>query len=231
MLDLRRFEVLSFDCYGTLIDWETGILNALRPILASHDLFPGDDEVLGFYAEAESDLESGEYLRYREILRRAMSQVVRRLGVAPAEAEIEYLADSLKSWPPFPDTLEALPLLKKRFKLAMISNTDDDLLAGTSKRLGIEFDWAVTAEQARSYKPRPRIFEHALRRIGVPKEKILHVAQSLYHDVAPAKSFGWATVWVDRRQGKEGSGATPEAHADPDLTVPDLRALLALTSP
>ncbi len=231
MLDFGRFEVMSFDCYGTLIDWESGILDALRSILATHDLFASDDELLSFYAEAESRAEAGPFVPYRDVLRSAMVQVLRRQGVEASAAEADYLVRSLKDWPAFPDTVEALRTLKKRFRLAVISNTDDELFALTAKHLGVDFDWVVTAEQARAYKPDPRAFTFALGQIGLPKERILHVAQSLYHDIEPAKNLGLSAVWLNRRQGQAGSGATPPAQAAADLEVPDLRTLAALTSP
>jgi 2-haloacid dehalogenase len=228
-LDPGRFDVISFDCYGTLVDWESGIVGALRPILASHDLFPGDDELLASYAEAESSIQKGPYLRYREVLRLAMQQVTERLGIKPAPEELDYLAGSLAKWPVFPDTVEALKALKTRFKLAIISNTDDDLFSATARSLEVPFDWVVTAERARAYKPSEKIFGLALETMGVPKERLLHAAQSLYHDVAPAKKLGIATVWVDRRGGAPG-GATPPSQARADAEVPDLRSLAAITS-
>jgi 2-haloacid dehalogenase len=135
------------------------------------------------------------------------------------------LADSLGHWEPFPDTVEALRALKSRYKLAIISNVDDGLFALTACRLGVEFDWIITAEQVGTYKPSRRNFEVALERMGVPREKLLHAAESLFHDVVPAKELGLSTVWVHRRSGKEGFGATPPADAEPDFVVPDLETL------
>ena len=118
--------------------------------------------------------------------------------------------------------------LATRFGLGVITNCDDDLFAQSNRRLGVTFDWIVTAQQARGYKPRIANFEYAFARIAVPRERILHVAQSLFHDHVPAKALGMTTVWVDRRAGKPGSGATPPATATPDLIVPDLRTLADL---
>lgn len=230
MIDYRKFEVISFDCYGTLIDWETGILDALRSILATHDLFPPDDTLLSHYAEAESAAESGGYLRYREVLRRAMGSVLSRLGVGSSEEEVDLLARSIKDWAPFPDTVAALRTLEGRYRLAVISNVDDDIFAVTARRLQTEFDWVVTAEEARCYKPDPRIFALASAKIGVPKDKHLHAAQSLYHDVAPAKALGLTTVWVNRRRDRAGPGATPPSQAVPHAEVPDLLTLADLVS-
>jgi 2-haloacid dehalogenase len=124
-----------------------------------------------------------------------------------------------------------LRFLKSRFRLGIVSNVDDDLFAATAGRLEVEFDWVVTAGQVGAYKPSKRVFETALERIGLPKASILHVAQSLYHDIGPAREMGLATVWIDRREGRNGFGATPEGHAEADLTFPDLRSMVAAIDP
>ncbi len=229
MLDFRRFSVLTFDCYGTLIDWETGILAALNPVLAAHDRRNlSDREILELFAELEARAESGPYKRYREVLEEVVRAMGERLRFRPTNREVCSLPESLKDWPPFSDTVAALRALKARYKLAVISNTDDDLFAATALRLEVPFDQVITAQQARSYKPALDNFKLARERIGEPGKKILHVAQSLYHDIAPAKSLGLATVWVNRRAGKQGSGATMPASAKPDLEVPDLKTLAEL---
>jgi 2-haloacid dehalogenase len=185
-IDYGRFDALTFDCYGTLIDWETGILAGLRASLAGLRRPPSDDELLERYAGAEAALEAGPYLRYREILARGLAEVCRAYGVEPTDAAAE------------------------------------DLFAGSNRRLGIEFDWIVTAESVGSYKPNPRNFTIALERIGVPGERVLHVAQSLFHDHVPAGRLGLSSVWIDRRHGQAGSGATPPADARPGATFPDM---------
>ena len=135
------------------------------------------------------------------------------------------LADTIGQWPPFPDSVRALQRLKQRYKLAVISNVDDDLFAATSRLLGDPFDAVITAQQAQSYKPSPNNFRLALDRIGEPAGKILHCAQSLYHDVVPARALGFSTVWVDRRAGQHGPGATPGANTQPDLRVESMEEL------
>jgi 2-haloacid dehalogenase len=224
-LDFGRFEVLTFDCYGTLIDWESGLLAALGPILASHGVEAGDDELLEAYGRHEYRIESRPYRRYREVLAEALSGVGADFGFQPDAAELERFADSVGDWPPFPDSTDALRRLKERFALAVLTNCDDDLFAGSQRRLDIEFDWVITAEQAGSYKPSHRNFELAFSTIDAPRERILHVAQSLFHDHVPAKELGMTTVWIDRRRDKPGSGATPPAEETPDLALPDLRSL------
>ena len=227
-VDLAAFDVLSFDCYGTLIDWEAGLLAALRPVLDAHGVSATDDELLETYARHEAELEAGEYLRYRELLGRALQGVGSDLGFEPTGAEVEAIGTSVGDWPAFPDSAEALARLHEHYKLAPITNCDDDLFALSAQRLGVDFDWVITAEQARSYKPSARNFELAFATIDAPRERILHVAQSLFHDHVTAKALGMTTVWIDRRHGRPGSGATPPVEAEPDLTLPDLRSLAEL---
>ena len=225
MLNFDQFEVLTFDCYGTLIDWETGIWAALDPILTTHQVGVSPDRALELYGELEAEAERGAYREYRSVLRSVLEGFGARLGFTPTPAELERFAASVKDWPAFPDSPRALQALKSKYKLAIVSNIDDDLFAFSAKRLQVPFDWVITAQQAKSYKPSLNNFRVAFARIGVPQSKILHVAQSLFHDVAPAKALGLATVWVNRRHGKAGSGATPPAQARPDLEVPDLQSL------
>jgi 2-haloacid dehalogenase len=234
-IDYRAFDALTFDCYGTLIDWETGILAGLRTGLARHRIEVGDDELLERFAAAEAALEAGPYRRYREILGACLVEVGRALGVSPDAAEQAAFGGSVADWPAFPDSTAALAQLKRHFRLGVITNCDDDLFAASSRRLGVEFDWVVTAEQARGYKPRRANFELAFGRIGLPRERVLHVAQSLFHDHVPAKAFGLTTVWIDRRHGRPGAGATPAAAATPDAVFPDMAsfagAAAAVTGP
>lgn len=228
MVDFQQFEVLSFDCYGTLIDWETGILTALKAILENHRISLKDAQILELYAQLESKHQAGEYLNYKEVLKRVVQDFCASLNVTPTNLELNSLAESIKSWEPFPDTVEALQGLKKRYKLTIISNIDDDLFADTAQKLKIDWDWIITAEQVTSYKPSIQNFEVAIQRMGVAPEKLLHVAQSIYHDIVPAKALGITAVWVNRRKGKEGFGATVPASAIPNVEVPDLKSLVAL---
>ncbi len=226
-LDYGRFEALTFDCYGTLIDWETGILAGLRPMLARGEVARSDDELLADYAALEAAAEAGPYRRYREILHDAQRGLAARCGVSPDAAEADAFADSVGDWPAFPDSTAALRRLHERFRLGVITNCDDDLFARSAERLATTFDWVVTAQAAGSYKPSEHNFEVALERIGLPRERILHVAQSLYHDHVTAKRLGFATVWIDRRHGRPGSGATPPADATPDATFTDMASFAA----
>lgn len=227
MLRFDDFEVLTFDCYGTLIDWEAGICEALRPVFSAHGVELIPDKVLELYGELESAAERGEYREYKTVLRMVLEGLGGRLGFAPTAEELQQFSTSVRDWPAFPDSARALQALKKKYRLAIISNIDDDLFAFSAKRLQVRFDWIITARQVKSYKPSLNNFRVAFERIGVPQQRILHVAQSLFHDIAPANLLGLSTVWVNRRQDKAGPGATPVAQARPDLEVPDLQTLAA----
>ena len=227
-MERERIEAITFDCYGTLIDWESGLLRALRPLLARHNLTLKDDAMLELYASLESQAEKGPWVPYREVLGRVVDGLGKWVGFAPQPHERLWIAESLPGWTPFPDTVQALADLKSRFRLGIISNVDDDLFAATSRHLGVDFDWVITAQQARAYKPARAIFETALERIGLPRASILHAAQSLYHDISPAQSLGLRTVRIDRRGGRPGHGATPPSVAQADAVVPDLAALAAM---
>ena len=225
------FDALTFDCYGTLVDWESGIAAGIRAAVGDRGLEGSDGELLEAYGRHEAVLESGGYLRYREVVADALRGICVEQGIEVSDAEASAFGDSVGDWPPFPDSAEALAALKQRFRLGVITNCDDDLFARSQARLGVEFDWIITAQQAGSYKPSFRNFELAFERIDVPRERILHVAQSLFHDHVPAKQLGMTTVWVDR-QGSPDGGATPTAAAvQPDLTVPDMATLADVLVP
>ena len=220
LLDFSQFRALTFDCYGTLIDWESGILSAIRPVLEHHGSNLSDDEILRLYGELEP-VEQKPYRRYREVLANLMRAFGQRLGFAVSDKESESLPESLMNWLPFPDSTPALARLGAKYKLAIISNTDDEFFASSSRHLGIRFDEVVTAEQARAYKPSLEPFRLALSRLGLARNEVLHVGQSIYHDVIPAKSLELATVLVVRR----GFGAARAADGEPDIRVPDLKTL------
>ena len=228
MLDFDRYTVLTFDCYGTLIDWESGILGALKPVFANRSITISDNELLERYGEIEAYLEGGVYKPYRQVLSDAVAGLGLRYGFSPTATEMETLPNSVQFWQPFPDTVEALKQLKKKYRLAIISNIDDDLFAASARHLEVQFEYVITASQVKSYKPSHNNFDRALERIGAAREQVLHVAQSIYHDVVPCRALGISSVWVNRRKGLSGSGATLPAEGRPDLEVPDLRALANL---
>lgn len=225
MIDFNKYKILTFDCYGTLIDWEGGILTALKPVLINHNITINDGQILELYAEIESRIEKGEFIKYKEVLRKSMEALGGKFKFRLSTLEKECLVNSLQGWKPFPDTVEALRSLRTKFKLGIISNVDNDLFALSNRLLEIKFDYVITAEQAKSYKPSLNNFKFAIEKINIPSEKILHIAQSIYHDIIPAKSLGLSTVWVNRRKGKEGFGATPPASGHADIEVPDLKTL------
>ncbi len=193
------WDTISFDCYGTLVDWEAGITEAFRKAAreAGVDLDPA--AVVAAYHAVEPGLQVGSYRPYRSVLREAAVQVASRLGWTLAPDRAAFLGESLPDWPVFADTRPALERLRDRFALAILSNIDDDLLAGTLERIGVEFDWVVTAEQVSSYKPASAHFGEALRRLGGDRHRLLHVAQSWFHDVRPATAMRIASVWVNRK--------------------------------
>lgn len=225
MIDFDRFELLSFDCYGTLIDWEAGILRALEPLRARHQVGIADDDLLRLVGELESAAERGPWRPYAEVLRDVVAGLGRRLGFPPDDEERSILASSIRHWRPFPDTVGALRALRTRYRLAIISNVDDDLFAATAAHLEVAFDHVVTAQQVRAYKPSEKNFREALARFRLPESRVLHVAQSLYHDIGTASRLGLATVHIDRRRGRTGSGLTPPASARADLELADLASL------
>jgi 2-haloacid dehalogenase len=223
MLDFGRFRIITFDCYGTLIDWEAGILGVLRslfPALAARDL-------LLAYSELEPAIQSGEYKRYRQVLHEVLAGISERFHVPLPAGQENALADSIRHWKPFPDTVTALRRLRSKYQLAVISNIDDDLFAHSARHLEVKFDHVITAQQVGAYKPSLRNFAVAEERIGVERAQWLHAAESIFHDVVPARQLGIANVWVNRRGAKD-FGATRMASATPDLEVPDLKTLAEL---
>ena len=228
---LSDYSVLTFDCYGTLIDWETGIAEALAPWLEGAGVNLGRDRVLEAFAQLESAQQAATpALRYPELLALVHRGLAERFGIAPdAEAAAAFGA-SVGDWPAFPDSADALAHLKQHFKLVILSNVDRASFARSNARLGVSFDAVYTAEDIGSYKPDPRNFDHLLRHLaerGIAKGQILHTAESLYHDHIPARRIGLATCWIHRRAGKEGHGATrvPDGEVRPDFRFESLAAM------
>jgi 2-haloacid dehalogenase len=231
-MDFSRFTTISFDCYGTLIDWESGILPTLRAILANHSQSLPDAGILELYGEFEAQAESGPYQSYRDVLESVVRAFADRLRFEASSAEIRSLYESVQAWHPFPDTVPALRELQKRYQLVVISNIDDDLFAETRKYLDVKFDGVITAQHARSYKPSINNFQLALRTLALSPDRLLHAAQSIYHDVVPARSLGISTVWVNRKSARPGIGAVrisaeSASERQPDIEVPDLATLAA----
>jgi len=216
------FDVLTFDCYGTLIDWESGIAGAVRFQLGDAVAGHSDEDLIAAFAAVEHEAEV-PYKSYREVLALALRGIGDRLGAPVSDAQARGFGSSVGQWPAFADSAAALQRLQERFKLAVITNCDDDLFAQSERRLGVAFDHVITAQQAGSYKPDHANFELAFERIGKPRERILHVAQSLFHDHVPAKALGLSSVWIDRRAGR-GGGASLDVEAHPDARFTSMEA-------
>ncbi len=227
-MNLTDYDVVSFDCYGTLIDWETGILAVLRPWAESHGLDATDADLLASFAGHEARAEAefpGD--PYPSILARSMRGVGADLGVAVSAAEAGQLATSVPDWPAFPDSAEALSRLAERYRLVILSNVDRESFAGSNRRLGVAFTSIITAEDVGSYKPSLRNFEaleDEVRRLGVPPDRHLHAAQSLFHDHVPAKAMGLRTVWINRTKSGWGATPRPDVDVDPDWVFPTMAA-------
>lgn len=227
-MDFERYRCLSFDCYGTLIDWESGLLLSLRPLLNHHRVEVCDRELLELYAQHEAKIEAAEYRPYKEILREVLRELGESFDFSPTSDELENFSVSVKNWPPFADSGEALRALQTKYRLIILSNIDDDLIEYSAKLLDVDFDEIFTAQRIGAYKPSLRNFQYLIKNAGVPQDQVLHIAQSLFHDIAPAKQLGFSTVWVNRRKGIEGFGATLPAETEPDLEVPDMKKLAFL---
>jgi 2-haloacid dehalogenase len=221
-LDADAFDALTFDCYGTLVDWVDGLTSALQPILQNHDVEVDDEELFRLYGRFEKDVQSGAYVQYREVLRRAGRRLGDHFGFTPTNAELERVADSVGRWPVFGDTNTALGRLGEHFRLAVVSNVDDALFHETARQFTVSFDEVITGEQVGAYKPALAPFEAAFTRLGVPPNRLLHVAQSVYHDLNPAGRLGLSCVWV-QRYGTRFDPPAPQT--EPAETVPDLESL------
>jgi 2-haloacid dehalogenase len=213
-LDLTQYKALSFDCYGTLIDWETGIAAVLAPWAREQGLDLSDEELLLAYADNEAAVESeNPSALYPEVLATAFRRAGETLGAPVSEAWARRLGDSVPDWPAFPDSAEALARLRRHYKLIILSNVHRAGFAASNQQLRGDFAAIITAEDVGGYKPAEnhfRALDATLPRLGVDRRGLLHVAQSLFHDHVPAKREGLPSVWINRRHDRPGRGATPE---------------------
>ena len=228
MIGINDFTTLTFDCYGTLIDWERGIFAELRPWADRHGRQDLDDNMLletFGSTEAACELETPGTL-YPQILEEVHRRLARRWGIRSTADEIVNFGQSVPRWPAFDDSAAALQYLKRYYKLVIISNVDRASFSKSNEKLGVEFDRVITAQDVGSYKPDIRNFHYALadlkQSLGVGKDEILHTAQSIFHDVLPAKSVGLKTLWINRRKDIGGWGATPAPDKEGDAARPDL---------
>ena len=230
---LSDYSVLTFDCYGTLIDWESGIVQALGPWLGRAGVEASREEVLAAFAAAEAPQQAATPgLLYPELLSRVHGAIARHFGIMPDPGAAQAFGASIKDWPAFADSAGALAYLKRHYRLVILSNVDRASFAHSNEKLGVAFDAVYTAQDVGSYKPDARNFDYLLARLaeqGIGREQILHTAESLYHDHVPAKRVGLATCWIHRRAGQAGHGAThrPDTEVQPDFRFPTLEAMAA----
>jgi putative hydrolase of the HAD superfamily len=232
MGDFDRFRALSFDCYGTLIDWETGIRKALDGWRSRSAVDATPDDLIRWFSELETviEQEGAPALLYPEVLAETLRRIGARCGAVVTEEDAAAFGASVHDWPAFPDSAGALSRLKQRFRLIIVSNVDRSSFAASNALLGVEFDRIITAEEVGAYKPSPPHFEAlfaSLPSLGVERSELAHVAQSLFHDHEPAARYGLPSVWIDRRHHHDGFGATPAPTVDsirPGWTYPTLAA-------
>ncbi|HKY05060.1 MAG TPA: HAD family hydrolase [Blastocatellia bacterium] len=220
-MSTETYDLITFDCYGTLIDWEGGISTAIGEEAARAGLSVGRDQIIAAYMAEEPVVESQGYRPYREVLAETARRVAGRLGWGLEGSRASFLAESVPSWTPFADTNAALERLARHFRLGILSNIDDDLLAETRRHFTVEFDLIVTAEQVKSYKPGHAHFLEAKSRAGESRQ--LHAAQSYFHDVVPARELGIPVVWVNRN-----GESVPEGGVRPTHEVSNLASLADL---
>ncbi len=228
MTQFQTYRALSFDCYGTLIDWETGILQSLQPWCAWHGVDRTPNELLELYGHHESAVQAEHpTLLYPDVLAESLRRIGQSLHVDVDEAECAEFGASVIAWPAFADTALALRRLKQRYRLIILSNIDRISFANSNRRLGVEFDLVITAEDVGSYKPALGHFDALFQQLpglGVQRSELLHVAQSLFHDHGPARHLGLPSVWIDRRHDRDGGGATPTVDVHVELQYPSLAA-------
>jgi 2-haloacid dehalogenase len=219
---------MTFDCYGTLIDWESGILNTLFALFKRHNVEVDRDQILSLYAKFESEAERGEYVKYKQILVQIMEMFFSEFQIKPNPDEDKWLVEAITQFEPYPDTVEALQKLAQKYKLGVISNIDRDLFEFSAKKLKVKFTYILTSEDVGSYKPSRKAFKKMLNDLATDPDKIVHVAQSIYHDILPAAGLGITTVHVNRSNLRDGSGATPRVIGNADIVVNDLRSLVEI---
>ncbi len=211
-MKLSDYKALTFDCYGTLIDWETGMVNGLKPLTDRLSRELTRDEILEAHARHESSQQAQTPSKnYKDLLATVYRRLAEEWGSPASWDECQVYGDSVKHWPAFPDSAEALAYLKQHYKLVILSNVDNASFAASNEKLKVEFDAIYTAEDVGSYKPADRNFDYMLNKLealGVGKADILHTAESMFHDHGPANRHGLANCWIYRRHDKQGFGAT-----------------------
>jgi len=207
---VEPYDIITFDCYGTLIDWESGIISAFQSEAAKDGVELRGYQIIEAYAAEEPSVEFAPYRSYREVLAETARRVAAKLGWNLPVERAGFLAASLPEWQPFPDTNSALERLARRVQLGILSNIDDDLLTATRKHFTVDFDLIVTAQQVRSYKPGLAHFREAIARAG--EKRLLHAAQSYFHDVVPTRKLGIPVVWINRKGSRVEPGGPVPTH-------------------
>ena len=221
-MDFEQYQIISFDCYGTLIDWKKAVLNILGSVISKYHIEVEREALFTMFLEADRSVIADEYKTYREILTDITGLIAQKLSINLYHEDRNCLSDRFDEWVPFADTVESLMKLKQRFELCVISNVDNDLFNMTASKLGIELDYLITAQDVQTYKPNHNNFEQALSSFGVDRDRQLHVAQSIHHDIIPAHQMGINNVWINRYNEK-----IPESEVGyPGLIVPDLESLV-----
>jgi len=220
-MNLTDFKALTFDCYGTLIDWESGMIEGLKPLTARVGRDLTRDQILEAHARHESAQQVQTPAKpYRDLLPVVYRRLAEEWGVPASWEECATYGRSVKDWPAFADSAEALQYLKQHYKLVILSNVDNESFAASNERLQVEFDAIYTAEDVGSYKPSDRNFDYMMRMLeglGIARHEILHTAESLFHDHAPANRHGLASCWIYRRHDQEGFGATMDPGQMPEI--------------
>lgn len=228
-MQLENKKVLTFDCYGTLIDWEQGIIDAIQPILLANEVHLSDEEILIDFGQTEHVVQAAAPdMLYSKVLQQVMYHFCNKYGFNPTNAQAESFGLSIKHWKPFPDTVAALKKLSSQFKLIIVSNIDNVSIYATIKHLEVDFDRIFTAQEIGAYKPDEKVFRYVFEKLsgeGIKKDEILHVAESLFHDHVPARNLHLDSVWINRRYNKISAGATPVVDASfiPELQFKSLQ--------
>jgi 2-haloacid dehalogenase len=219
---MPQFSLLTFDCYGTLIDWESGMKAALQDLAKNRNLTLDIQSLPKRYIDIELEVEHEGYRKYREVLKISVRRLFEEKGIILTSQEERIFANSITTWHPFEETTCVLRKLKEKYKLAILSNIDEDLIKHSIKLIGIDFDGVITAEQVKSYKPSRTHWKRMMDFFKIPKENILHVAASYIHDIVPAKELGFQVAWINRKK------ETPGGNIKPDYEFRDLRPLINL---
>lgn len=219
-MKFQNKKYITFDCYGTLIDWEGGIRNAVKKLIDKHGFNLNLDTISDKYIKVELEVEDEQYRKYHKVLQLASKRLLKREGFDISDEDALEFANSIFSWQPFPETHDILASLKdKGYKLVILSNIDNAIISKSVELIGIDFDDVVTAEEVGSYKPAYGHWEEMLKRLNAKKEEVLHVAASYVHDIIPAKEQGFDAIWINRNDEQ------PTKEIRPDMEFRDLKPL------